>query len=102
MIGILGTLAEFELTRIKERQAEGIKNAKKKGVYVGRNEGSTEDNEVFLNKPKNKLIAKHLKNNESIRRTALLSGASANTVSKVKKLISIKKLMRNLFFIIFK
>ena len=31
MIGILGTLAEFELSRIKERQAEGIAKAKEKG-----------------------------------------------------------------------
>ena len=42
MIGILGTLAEFELTRIKERQLEGITKAKAKGVYVGRKEGSKE------------------------------------------------------------
>ena len=30
MIGILGTLAEFELSRAKERQAEGIAKAKAK------------------------------------------------------------------------
>ena len=33
MVGILGTLAEFELSRIRERQAEGIKKAKERGVY---------------------------------------------------------------------
>ena len=38
MIGILGTLAEFELTRIKERQAEGIAKAKARGVYAKRGE----------------------------------------------------------------
>ena len=32
MIGILGTLAEFELSRIRERQAEGIAKAKARGV----------------------------------------------------------------------
>ena len=32
MIGILGTLAEFELSRSKERQAEGIAKAKKKPI----------------------------------------------------------------------
>ena len=87
MIGILGTLAEFELSRIKERQAEGIASAKKKGVYTGRNIGTSESKDVFLNKLKNKIIAKHLKNGESLRRTALLSKSSVNTVKKVKELI---------------
>jgi DNA invertase Pin-like site-specific DNA recombinase len=32
MIGIHGTLSEFELNRIKERQLEGIEKAKAKGV----------------------------------------------------------------------
>jgi DNA invertase Pin-like site-specific DNA recombinase len=87
MIGILGTLAEFELSRIKERQAEGILNAKKKGVYIGRTIGTTESDEVFLNKAKSQIISKHLKNGESLRRTALLSKSSVNTVKKVKELI---------------
>ena len=90
MIGILGTLAEFELSRIKERQAEGIAKAKERGVYVGgvgRKEGTTESIEVFLKKESVKSIVKHLKNNESINRTALLSKTSAGTVKKVKKMI---------------
>jgi len=87
MIGILGTLSEFELTRIKERQAEGIEKAKKKGVYVGRGEGTEESTEVFLNKAKSKKIMKYLSQGESIRRTALLSNSSINTVRKVKALV---------------
>lgn len=83
MIGILGTLAEFELTRIKERQAEGIAKAKIKGVYVGRKEGK-EDDSVFLNKAKSINIIKFLKQGESVRRTALLSASSINLVRKVK------------------
>ena len=84
MIGILGTLAEFELTRIKERQAEGIAIAKAKGVYVGRKEGK-EDDIVFLNKPKSINIIKFLKQGETVRRTALLSASSINLVRKVKE-----------------
>jgi DNA invertase Pin-like site-specific DNA recombinase len=38
MTEILGTLAEFELSKIKERQREGI--AKAKSVYSGRSFGS--------------------------------------------------------------
>ena len=39
MIGILSTLSEFELTRIKERQKEGIFSAKNRGAYA--NNGGT-------------------------------------------------------------
>ena len=87
MIGILGTLAEFELSRSKERQSEGIAEAKKKGVYVGRSVGSKESTEQFLNKKLSQTIIRHLKAKESIRRTAKLSGASIGTVQKVKAIV---------------
>ena len=89
MIGILGTLAEFELSRIKERQAEGIAKAKAKGVYKeGRRVGSSESIEVFVNKASTQSILKYLRNNESVRRTALLSKTSEGTVKKVKKYLN--------------
>lgn len=88
MIGILSTLAEFELSRIKERQAEGIKEAKKRNQYVGRTIGTTESIDVFLNKAKTKEIQKYIKAGESIRRAAKLSGASISLVQKVIKLTS--------------
>jgi len=87
MIGILGTLAEFELSRIKERQAEGIAKAKVKGNYGGRLTGSKEDIETFLEKASTQSILKHLRRNESVRRTALLSKTSEGTVKKVKRKI---------------
>ena len=73
------------MNRLKERQSEGIANAKKKGVYVGRKEGSKESTEQFLNKKLTQTIIRHLKAKESIRRAAKLSGASVGTVQKVKK-----------------
>ena len=85
MVGILGTLAEFELSRIKERQAEGIAKAKAKGIYAGRTTGSSENTETFINKVSTQAILRHLRNNESVRRTALLSKTSEGTVKKVKK-----------------
>ena len=85
MIGILGTLAEFELSRAKERQAEGI--AKAKGSYLGRSKGSSESVEVFTNKASTKAILRYLKMNESISRTAKLSQTSEGSVKKVKRLI---------------
>ena len=88
MIGILGTLAEFELARGKERQAEGIAKKKAKGGYRGRTVGSSEKIEVFVNKASTQSILKYLRENESVRRTALLSKTSEGTVKKVKKMLS--------------
>ena len=88
MIGILGTLAEFELSRIKERQAEGIAKAKERGGFKGRSIGSKESAEVFVNKASTQAILKHLRGKESVRRTALLSKTSEGTVKKVKKMLS--------------
>ena len=87
MVGILGTLAEFELSRIRERQSEGIANAKAKGIYLGRSKGSTESLDVFMYKDSTKSILKYLRQGESISRTALLSKSSQGKVKKVKKYI---------------
>ena len=88
MVGILGTLAEFELSRIKERQMEGIAKAKAKGNYLGRTKGSAEDITTFVSKKSTQAILKYLKQNESIRRTAKLSGASVGKVQKVKQYVN--------------
>lgn len=88
MLGILSTLAEFELSRIKERQAEGIATAKSKGVYKTNTRpiGSNETTDAFLNKQKSKEIQRYLKQNFSIRKCALLSKSSVGTVQKVKRM----------------
>ncbi|UQB42761.1 recombinase family protein [Thiomicrospira microaerophila] len=43
MLNILGSIAQFERALIKERQAEGIANAKAKGVYKGRKPALTQN-----------------------------------------------------------
>lgn len=42
MLGLLGSVAEFERSIIKERQAEGIAKAKERGVYKGRAKALTD------------------------------------------------------------
>ena len=88
MIGILGTLAEFELSRIKERQAEGIAKAKAKGTYSGRPIGTTEANEKFLSKYPQ--VVKALKNGNSVNSIADSKkyNVSRMTVIKVKKILN--------------
>jgi len=89
MIGILGTLAEFELTRSKERQAEGIAKGRARGSYKG-NGGNkkTETVTEFMNKKTSKAIARYLKQGNSLRASAKLSGTSLGTVQKVNKLLN--------------
>jgi DNA invertase Pin-like site-specific DNA recombinase len=43
LLSIMGAVAEFERAIIRERQAEGIRIAKKKGVYKGRKVSFTND-----------------------------------------------------------
>ena len=43
MLGLLGSVAEFERSIIRERQAEGIARAKERGVYKGRARVLTDD-----------------------------------------------------------
>jgi DNA invertase Pin-like site-specific DNA recombinase len=87
LVGILGTLAEFERSRIKERQAEGIAKAKEKGTYKNRPKtgGRTAENDKQIIEKYKKTIVKELKNGESVRRTAKVCGVSTATVTKVKK-----------------
>lgn len=85
MISILGVVGEMERTQIKERQVEGIKIAKMKGVYKGRAEGSKEDTLQFLGKDKNKKALEYLKKGYKAVEISKLTGVHINTITKIKK-----------------
>lgn len=85
MISILGILGEMERNQIRERQIEGIKLAKLRGVYKGRVEGSKEDTLAFLSKEKNKKALEYLKKGYKGVEAAKLAGVHLNTVTKIKK-----------------
>lgn len=82
IISVMANIAEMEREAILERQREGIALAKAKGVYKGREKGSTESNEVFLAKYKE--VIKSLRKGNSIRDTAKICNVSIGTVQKVK------------------
>jgi DNA invertase Pin-like site-specific DNA recombinase len=86
MISILGIVGEMEKTQIRERQLEGIKIAKMKGVYKGRVEGSKEDNLKFLAKDKNKKALEYLKKGYKAVEISKLTGVHINTITKIKKI----------------
>lgn len=88
LVGILGTLAEFELSRIRERQLEGIAKAKNRGTYkTNGGHKPKESVEQFLSKSKNKKCYNYLLQGNSLRASSRQSGVSLGTASKISKLI---------------
>ncbi|PER97026.1 recombinase family protein [Bacillus cereus] len=78
MITVLSGIAEFEADMIKERQLEGIEEAKKRGVYKGRPKKYTENNrglqyalELFYNRATNKMTVKEIEEITKISRATL-------------------------------
>ena len=86
MISILSTMSDFERKMIRERQMEGIRIRKQKGLYKGRQIGTTDTIQKFLNKPKSKDIIKDLSNGYGIREISNMRDCSYSTIYKVIKL----------------
>jgi DNA invertase Pin-like site-specific DNA recombinase len=84
IISILGIVGEMERNQIKERQREGIRIAKMKGVYKGRKPGSKEDIISFLNKEKNKKAVEYMKKNYKNTEISKITGLHINTLTKIK------------------
>ena len=85
IVSVLSSMAESEKEQIKERQAEGIRIARNKGKYKGREVGTTDSKEKTLTKHKDivALIGKDL----SIRKIAEITKKSTATVQKVLNLV---------------
>ena len=79
MLTMIGAIAEFERANLLERQKEGIEIAKKKGVYMGR-QAITIDDEVF-----EKAFARYMR--REITKSALAQelGVSRPTLDKLIK-----------------
>jgi DNA invertase Pin-like site-specific DNA recombinase len=87
MLSILSTMSQFEKSLIRERQLEGIKIRKEKGLYGGRRIGTTDTTERFLKKKRSQDILNYLnKGTYSYSEISLILSTSTTTVTKVKKL----------------
>ena len=85
MMSILSTMSDFERSLIRERQMEGIKLRKEKGLYQGRQIGTKESYEKFLSKPKNQEIFKLLERGLKYSEIQKIVGCSPNLIKKVKE-----------------
>jgi DNA invertase Pin-like site-specific DNA recombinase len=85
MMSILSTMSDFERSLIRERQMEGIRLRKEKGLYKGRQIGTTESSESFLSKSKNKEISKLLERGLKYSEIQKIHGCSPNLIQKVRR-----------------
>ena len=85
IISILSIMAKFERSMILERQAEGIRVAKEKGLYRGRKVGTQETKEKFFKKPRNQKILQYLEKGYKYNEIRKIMGCSPSTINKIKK-----------------
>ena len=77
-----GLMAWSEVETLRERINSGLAEARRKGVKLGRPNGTTLDRDGFLQKHKD--IARLLKSGQSVRNAEKISGKGVSTVQRVK------------------
>ena len=82
MLALLAEMARAERDTLRERILSGLAEAKRKGVKLGRPEGSTMEHADFLKKHAD--IVRLLKSGQSVRNAAKITGKGASTVQRVK------------------
>ena len=86
IVATMGSIAEMERNRIKERAAEGIQIAKAQGKYKGRKVGSTQSDDRLLER--HPVIVKKLKKGLTVREIASIVECSTTTIVKVRKVLN--------------
>ena len=85
VVAVMGSIAEMERNRIRERTREGIKIAKAQGKFRGRKPGSVQSDIKLLKR--HPVVVSKLKKGMSYRDIASITGKSTATVAKVKKVL---------------
>jgi DNA invertase Pin-like site-specific DNA recombinase len=83
---VMSSLYEMELENIKERTMVGRQVYVQNGGRLGRPENTNESKKTFLEKPKNKEIAKYLDRGMRYAEITKLTNCSPKTISKVRNL----------------
>jgi len=82
MLALLAEMARGEVETLRERTKSGLAEARRKGVKLGRPNGTTVSRDQFLRKHKD--IVRLLKADHSIRNAAKIVGKGVSTVQRVK------------------
>ena len=88
IVSVLANISEMERATLRERQLEGIEQAKKRGVYKGREKGTTESKEEILQKYSKVVAYLKRQHKPSYSEIAKLCDCSKNTVQKVNKVLA--------------
>ncbi len=82
MLALLAEMARSEVELLRERINSGLREARRKGVKLGRPKGTTLDRKIFLQKHKD--VLRQLKAGQSVRNAAKITGRGVSTVQRVK------------------
>lgn len=82
MFALLAEMARAERETLSERIKSGLAEARRKGRKLGRPQGSTDSTKEFLAKHSD--IIRRLKEGQSVRNTAKITGKGGSTVQRVK------------------
>jgi len=85
LIGILSTLSQYEKSTIMERQMEGIRIRKEKGLYRGRRINTRDTPTQLLKKSRSKKILDYLDKGYTYNEISKIVPCSRTTIVKVKK-----------------
>ena len=85
MFAFLAENARAEKELMVERVRSGMAEARRKGTHLGRRKGTTESDDVILEKHPD--VVRRLKEGQSVRNTAKLTGKSPVTVLKVRRIV---------------
>jgi DNA invertase Pin-like site-specific DNA recombinase len=87
IIDLLSSVSSLEIESIKERQNQGIKIAKAKGIYKGRKSGAVMTDVAYLKRHKD--VISLLKDGLSVSKISKLTCKAYVTVRRVKKVYDI-------------
>jgi DNA invertase Pin-like site-specific DNA recombinase len=82
MFALLAEMARAERETLSERIKSGLAEARRKGRKLGRPEGSTDSIKEFLAKHTD--IIRRLREGQSVRTIAKITGKGGSTVQRVK------------------
>lgn len=85
MMAIFAEMGRTEVDQLRDRVNSGLAEARRKGVTLGRPQGSTVPPEVFLASHSD--VVRQLKAGQSIRHAAKITGKSPSTVQRVRVMI---------------
>ena len=91
VVAVMGSIAQMERNRIKERTQEGIKIAKAKGKFKGRKPGSYQSDARLLER--HPVVVQKIKKGLSYREISDITGKSTATVAKVKKVLEKRSIL---------